>query len=221
MTAALTIPAWTLKGDWIDVCSCNTPCPCTFAQRPTNNRCTAMFGYRITGGRYGDVDLGGLNVGAVVRFEGNIWAGECSCSLGLIVDDRATPEQAAGLQAIFSGQAGGWPATFAALIGDFRGIEVVPLRIVVADDLSSWSVDVSGKYNSTTAALTGPTADPNKRVQLLNAPGSEVGPAEHSVTTWGVGDMHQEAASLFGDFDLEMTQTSSKHIPFDWSGPDA
>jgi hypothetical protein len=180
-----------------------------------------MFGYRITGGQYGDVGLAGLNVGAVVRFEGNIWAGECSCSLGLIVDDRATPEQMEALQAIFGGQAGGWPATFAALIGDFRGIEVAPLRIEVADDLSSWSVDVSGKYNSTTAALTGPTADPTKRVQLLNAPGSEVGPADHSVTTWGVGDMHQVAESLFGDFTLEMTQTSSKHIPFDWSGPDS
>jgi hypothetical protein len=221
MSVAAPIPPWTLRGDWIDVCSCNTPCPCTFAQRPTNNRCTAMFGYRITGGQYGDTGLAGLNVGALVRFEGNIWAGECSCVLGLIVDDRATPQQVEALLAIFGGRAGGWPATFAGLIGDFRGVEVAPLRIEVADDLSRWSVDVQGKYNSTTAALTGPTADPSKRVQLLNAPGSEVGPADHSVTTWGVGDMRQQGESLFGDFALDMTQTSSKHIPFDWSGPDS
>lgn len=216
---AVSAPAWTLRGDWIDVCSCNTPCPCTFAQAPTDNRCTAMFGYRITGGRYGETELAGLNVGAVVRFEGNIWAGETSCSLGLILDDRADPQQQQALLAIFGGQAGGWPATFASLIGDFRGVEIAPMRIEIADDLSSWSVEVSGKYSAASSALTGPTADPDKRVQLINAPGSEVGPAEHSVTTWAVGDMRQADPDLFGDFDVEMAGTSSKHIPFDWSGP--
>ena len=68
---------------------------------------------------------------------------------------------------------------------------------------------------------TGPTADPNKRVQLINAPGSEVGPAEHSVTTWGVGYMRQASDDLFGDFDVRMVKRSSTHIPFNWSGPDA
>jgi hypothetical protein len=221
VTATETIPAWTLQGDWVDVCSCNTPCPCTFAQAPTNNRCTAMFAYRITGGRYGDTELAGLNVGALVRFEGNIWGGSTTCSLGLIVDDRADADQMAALQAIFGGAAGGWPATFASLIGDFRGIEVAPMRFEIADDLSSWSVDVSGMYSTSSAALTGPTADPAKRVQLINAPGSEVGPAAHSVTTWATGDIRQSAPNLFGDFDVEMSGRSSKHIPFDWSGPDA
>ena len=33
-------------------------------------------------------------------------------------------------------------------------------------------------------ALTGPTADPNRRVTTVNAPGAEVGPGQ--VATWGV-----------------------------------
>jgi hypothetical protein len=222
MSTAVAVPPWTLQGDWFDVCSCNTPCPCTFAEAPTNDRCTAMFAYRITGGRYGDTELAGLNVGAVLEFEGNIWGGETTCSLGLIVDDRADPDQMQALQAIFGGAAGGWPATFASLIGDFRGIEVAPMRVEIADDLSSWSSEVSGFFTTTSTALTGPTADPNKRIQLLNAPGAEVGPAEHSVTTWGKGDIHQEVdGSLFGAFRIDMAARSSKHIPFDWSGPDA
>ena len=216
-----TVPAWTLQGDWFDVCSCKIPCPCTFAQAPTNNKCTAMFAYRITAGQYSDTDLSGLNVGAVLKFEGNVWGGETTVALGLIVDDRANPEQMAALQAIFGGAAGGWPATFASLIGDFRGVEIAPMRIEIAEDLSSWSVEVSGLYKSTSAALTGPTADPSKRIQLINAPGSEVGPAEHSVTTWGVGDTHQSATSLFGDINVGTVRTSSKHIPFDWSGPNS
>lgn len=28
------IPSWKLKGDWLDVCNCNIPCPCTMDQTP-------------------------------------------------------------------------------------------------------------------------------------------------------------------------------------------
>ena len=34
------IPSWHLAGDWFDVCKCSIPCPCTFAQAPTE--ATAM-----------------------------------------------------------------------------------------------------------------------------------------------------------------------------------
>jgi hypothetical protein len=216
-----TIPSWTLQGDWFDVCTCNVPCPCTFAQAPTDNKCTAMFAYRITGGRYGDTEMAGLNVGAVVRLEGNIWGGETKAIVGLLVDDRATPAQMEALQAIFGGAAGGWPAQFASLIGDFRGIEVAPMRIEIAEDLSAWSVEVSGKYASSSTALTGPTADPARRVQVINAPGSEVGPSANALVTYGTGYVRQYDDTLFGDFDVKMIKRSSKHIPFSWSGPDA
>ncbi len=97
----------------------------------------------------------------------------------------------------------------------------MPIRIEIADDLSAWSIKVSGKYAAASTALTGPTADPSKRVQLINTPGSEVGPGEHSTSTWGIGDVRQIEADLFGDFDVAMIKRSSKHIPFSWSGPDA
>ena len=70
------IPNWWMKGDWFDVCSCNVPCPCGFAQAPTNNRCEGVMAYHIREGAYGDVRLDGLNVIVVVTFEGNVWAKE-------------------------------------------------------------------------------------------------------------------------------------------------
>lgn len=216
-----TIPQWTLKGDWFDVCSCNIACPCEFAQAPTVNKCQGVLAYRINEGRFGDTDMSGLNVVGIIRFEGDLWAGETTATVGLLVDDRATPEQLEGIQAIFGGAGGGWPGAFAKLIGDFRGVEVVPIRMEVAEDLSSWSVEATGKVSASAVALTGPTADPNKRVQLLNPPGSEVGPGENVVATWGVGEMSQADAGLFGDFKLDKVKTSSKHIAFSWSGPDA
>ena len=214
------IPRWTLDGDWFDVCSCNIACPCEFAQAPTDNKCQGVLAYKINEGSFGDTDMAGLNVVAIIRFEGDLWAGETKATVGLLVDDKANEAQLGALQAIFGGAGGGWPGAFAQLIGDFRGVEVVPIKMEVADDLSSWSVEASGKVKASAVALTGPTADPTKRVQLLNPPGSEVGPGENMVATWGVGEMSQQDSGLFGDFKLDKVKTSSKHIAFSWSGPD-
>ena len=63
-------------------------------------------------------------------------------------------------------------------------------------------------------ALTGPTTPEDERVQTLNPPGSEVGPG--GVATWGVAT--RDRAEAFG-FSWDRTGQSSKHIPFDWSGP--
>lgn len=214
------VPTWSLKGDWFDVCSCNIACPCEFAQPPTDNKCQGVLAYRINEGTFGDTDMAGLNVIAMIRFEGHLWGGETTATVGLLVDDRASEAQLQGIQAIWGGAGGGWPGAFAKLIGDFRGVEVVPIRMDVAPDLSSWSVEATGKVSASAVALTGPTADPTKRVQLLNPPGSEVGPGS-GVATWGVGEMSQSDPNLFGDFKIDKIKTSSKHIPFDWSGPDA
>lgn len=60
-------------------------------------------------------------------------------------------------------------------------------------------------------ALTGPTADPNRRVTTVNAPGAEVGPGQ--VATWGVV---RKADAVGFDFSHEYLGVSSKHFPFDW-----
>jgi hypothetical protein len=161
--------------------------------------------------------MSGLNVIVIIRFAGDLWAGEASVTAGLLVDDRASQAQIEAIGAIWGGAAGGWPGAFAKSIGDFRGVEVVPISIKIADDLSEWSVEASGKVSASAVALTGPTSDPTKRVQLINPPGSEVGPGD-GVATWAVGEMKQADPNLFGDFKLDKVKTSSKHIPFSWTG---
>jgi hypothetical protein len=74
--------------------------------------------------------------------------------------------------------------------------------------------EVPGKVAARAEALTGPMTPPGQRVQLLNAPGSEVGPGQ--VATWGKATTHRvDALGLKWEADGK----SSKHIPFDWSGP--
>ena len=54
------------------------------------------------------------------------------------MDKRADEAQREGLMVIFSGQGGGWPGDFAAMIGEMRGIEYVPITFEIADDLAYW-----------------------------------------------------------------------------------
>jgi hypothetical protein len=96
--------------------------------------------------------------------------------MGLFIDERADQRQREALQMIWSGQAGGFPAVFAELIGEMRGIEYVPIEFEIADDLTYWRVEIPERVIAKAEALTGPMTPPGKRVQTINAPGSETGP---------------------------------------------
>jgi len=192
-------------------------CPCIFGQPPTNNICHGVLAYRVREGHFGDVTLANLKLVLVVTFEGNIWAGQATgFKAGLFLDSAANPQQHEALQMIFSGQAGGVPARLSAIWGppELVGMEVVPIDFEVASDLAFWRAEVPGKVAARAEALTGPMTPPGQRVQMLNAPGSEVGPGQ--VATWGKATTHKvEALGLKWEVDGK----SSKHIPFDWSGP--
>lgn len=208
------IPSWKASGDWFDVCKCSIPCPCTFAQAPTYGDCDGVLAYHIRQGRYGDTQLDGLNVMMVGSFKGNIWAGEAKLTGGCYFDERGDEKQREALQMIFTGKAGGFMAEFAKLFGEVRGIEFAPIKYEVADDLAYWSAEVPGKIVAKAEALTGPMTPPGKRVQTLNAPGSEVGPG--TVATWGRAAANEVDAM---GFQWDWKGRSSKHIPFDWAGP--
>lgn len=209
------VPRWELSGDWFDVCKCEVPCPCEFAETPTYGDCEGILVWHVRKGHYGDVELDGLNLVALGRFEGNIWAGATKVAMGLFIDDRADDAQRQALQSIFSGEGGGWPGEFATLIGEMRGIEFAPIDLEIADDLAHWRAEIPGKALARAEALSGPTTPPGQRVQTVNPPGSEVGPG--GVATWGRAV--SDRADGFG-FKWEWDGRSSKHIPFSWSGPD-
>src|SRR5215510_380707 len=216
-TKVNNIPKWKASGDWFDVCQCNIPCPCEFAQAPTYEECDGILAYRIKKGNYGDIPLDGLNVLAIGGFKGNIWTGNglTKASMAIFFDDKADERQREALNMIFSGKAGGFMAGFSKLIDDeIRGIEYAPIKFELADDLSYWSAEIPGKVLARAEALTGPTTPPGKRVQTINPPGSEVGPG--GVATWGKSIANEVDAM---GFKWARKGKSSKHIPFDWSGP--
>jgi len=161
------------------------------------------------------VDLAGLSVVGLASFTGNIWAG-AKTQMAMYVDRRANDSQRGAIQAIWGGQAGGWMGGFAELIEEVRGVEFTAIDFEVADDLSSWRVEIPGILLGEAQALTGPTTPAGARVQTHNPPGAEVGPGQ--IATWGVATT--DRAEGFG-FRWDRSGKSSKHFPFDWSGPDA
>ena len=213
MTEAL---AWQAKGNWFDVCKCNVPCPCSWAEPPDDDWCEGILVWHIDEGRYGDLSLDGLNVIGLGAFKGNVWEKPSEPKFGMLIDDRADDSQRQALQMIFGGQAGGWPANFVALMGpetQMMGLEFAPISVEIADDLSSWSAEVSGRVAAAANALLGPTSD-GKFPRVENLPGSETGPGQ--VATWGKSTADRTDAL---GFNWDRTGKSSKLISFDWSGP--
>jgi hypothetical protein len=102
------------------------------------------------------------------------------------------------------------------MIGNVRGTEFARIDFAIDDDLGSWRVEIPGKVLGEAEALTGPTAPEGARVQLHNAPGAEVGPGQ--IATWATATT--DRADAYG-FSWERSGKSSKHFPFEWSGPDA
>jgi hypothetical protein len=204
---------WHLRGDWFDVCSCKLPCPCSFAQEPTHGDCLFTLVWHIGEGHFGDFDLAGLNVISLGEFAGNMWIGDPNAKMKLMfyIDAKADADQRQALERIFTGKEGGWPAEFASLIEELRGIEYAPISFDAGDDLAYWQAKIPGKVDLRVDALTGPTSDPTRRVTTTNAPGAEVGPGQ--VATWGV--VKQDHAVGF-DWSHEHRGGSSKHFPFDW-----
>lgn len=122
--------AWNLRGTFYENCSCDAICPCTWSNmaRPaTNDDCRAALLFDIESGDVGGTDVSGTSVLMVIQtppmmLEGN-W------KAGLVIDDKASDEQVAALSGVFSGAMGGPPGALAPLLGEFLGVERLPVSV--------------------------------------------------------------------------------------------
>ena len=94
-------------------------------------------------------------------------------------------------------------------------METADFEFEIAEGLASWRAAIGGKIEASADALEGPTSIPGKRTQVHDPPGSEVGPG--SVATYGT--VTADRVDVFG-LAWDRTGRSSKHMAFEWSGPD-
>jgi hypothetical protein len=132
--------AWSLKGSYVETCSCDLICPCnaTFDHGATYDYCRVTLVFNIREGEVEGIDIGGLKVAAIadtpkVMTDGN-WR------LGVFIDENASEEQADNLVKVFTGQVGGPMAALGPLVGEMLGVERAV--ITVQDDGVRHSVRV-------------------------------------------------------------------------------
>ena len=121
--------SWSLKGSYIETCSCELMCPCdiSFDLGATYDYCRVTLVFNITDGEIEGTDVSGLKVAAIadtpkVMTDGN-WR------LGMFIDERATDEQMEKLTAVFGGQKGGPMEGIVPLVGEMLGVERAPFEV--------------------------------------------------------------------------------------------
>jgi len=98
---------WWAKGLIFENCTCQLVCPghLHFSQLCTNERCVGYWAIRMDAGQFGAVSLAGARI--VVVFDAPQHMIDGNWTEVLLVDEAATPDQRAALEAIFTGRAGG------------------------------------------------------------------------------------------------------------------
>jgi hypothetical protein len=126
---------WRLAGTYLEACNCEAICPCrTIGGRKggdsTYRECLGALSWAIEEGDADGLDMSGLGVALASRYHddepGSPW------TFALYLDERASFEQAAALEAIYTGARGGTPKSqfpWAFKPSDLVAVRSVPMEI--------------------------------------------------------------------------------------------
>lgn len=117
--------AYKIEGQLLEVCTCNSVCPCWVGVLPDGGTCDGALAWQVEKGSINGVDVSGLTVAALAHIPGVAVAGNWRAAL--YVDDKATAAQKSALLDAYSGKLGGSLAGVAGLIGDLVGTESVSI----------------------------------------------------------------------------------------------
>jgi hypothetical protein len=123
--------AYEVEGRLLEVCSCNTLCPCWVGEDPDGGMCDSVLAWHVDRGRVNGVDVAGRTLALAVRIPGNVLKGNWRAAV--YVDDKATQEQQEALLQVFTGRLGGAIADLAALIGEVVSVERAPIAFDVVE----------------------------------------------------------------------------------------
>lgn len=202
--------SWQLSGDYFETCSCTYVCPCiptNLAGQPTKGHCYFAFVFHTDRGRYGNAALDGLNFAVVGQSPGVM--GNGNWSVGLIIDERASPEQQQAITAIASGQAGGPMAALAPLIGKFLGVEAKPIQY--QKNGMKRSVSIPGVLDQAVEGV-GSAAKPSEPLYIDNT----LHPANSRLALARAARSHLHAFGL--NWDDTGGQNNGHFAPFNWQG---
>jgi len=197
---------WKVEGTYFENCNCDWVCPCTvtsFAVPATGDRCNVILNYHVKSGQVDGVDVSGRSVSIVADAPKNMLEG--NWRVGVIIDDKASKEQADKLAGVFSGQMGGPMAALSPLIGEVLGIEQQPIdykddghrhTVRIGHDIAVDVEDFTAEGLSETTKLSGVAHPSNSTLTIAR-------PTSSRIKAFGM-DFKNEGKSAFS-------------APFRWS----
>ncbi len=149
---------WQIEGEYFESCNCTVLCPCLLshlAATPTDGHCDVVLAIHVNRGKFGNLDLAGLNAVQALSTPGPM--GKGNGVLAVYVDSRGSAEQRDALGKIFTGAAGGPPSLFAPLIS--KVLPIKPAAIEFSIDGNRRQLTMPGLAEIAIEGLTG--AGPN------------------------------------------------------------
>ena len=201
--------SWSIQGQYYETCSCNFICPCITGQmvvEPSKGTCTFAMAFQIQRGSFASTGLDGLNF-IVLGFTPEAMA-KGNWSVGLLVDERATPAQRDAITAIASGNAGGPMAMLSGLVGNLAGIASSPIQI--EREGHRWSVVAPGFVDIAATAAMGLDPEAVEPMHLDNTGH----PANDRVALARPARSHVRAFGL--SWNDQSGQNSGQFAPFSW-----
>ncbi len=142
--------AYRIAGTYVAACDCALVCPCPHDGPPTgtDGQCNGVLVFNVREANLDDTDVSGTTFALWNNFPSNLTAG--NWTVGIVVDEGASDEQANALERIVSGQEGGPFGEFGPLIGEYQGMERGSVSI------SGNKISVAGRGDATIEPFTGP-----------------------------------------------------------------
>ncbi len=190
-------PGWWARGLLFENCNCQVVCPghVHFSQNCTHERCIGYWALRFDEGRYGGTPLGG--VCAVVVFECPQLMIAGGWTEALLIDEEASPDQRAAVEAILRGDAGGPWAVLARFVSERLPSRYV--RIEIQDEGRMKRVRVGGILEASVEDIRGRDRDLpvtfRNMFNQIHAPTQTVARGE---TRGDVGDVRLRNAGTHG-----------------------
>ncbi len=127
-----------LEGRMLEVCTCNTVCPCFVGETPDGGTCDVTVAWHMDKGAIESVDVTGCTIAVIAHIPGKPLDGNWRAAV--YIDDGASEAQEAALLDVFTGKLGGPIADVAKLIGEVVGVERVPITFIAQNGKGSLKI---------------------------------------------------------------------------------
>lgn len=196
---------WMIRGREFSNCNCAFGCPCQFNSPSTHGFCEAIGSALIEEGNFNDISLGGLSFVMLLKWPGEIVAGNGQQQI--IIDERANAEQREALRKIALGESTTPGAThyyvFNSTMSKVHETLYAPIEMSIDVEARVGHTKIKGLVESTGTPMKDPFTGGDARARIHLPNGFEYTYAEMgSATSKITADIEFEFKDSYGQFNL-------------------